>query len=145
GKCPYVEIGHPPKLKTSVEALNFEVPEFASNVKNRGNIPGFLRSYLEKKAWEFSTSRDMKTFITCEPSLFMGKVNKKRSDWKRKADTVKETYRQWVKERVQEVKLPFIVKAPIPRRSPEPIPISIEEADELKSTNAQLNKEKEEL
>ncbi|MCH85592.1 hypothetical protein A2U01_0006440, partial [Trifolium medium] len=54
-------------------------------------------------------------------------------------------YRQWVKERVQEVKLPFIVKALIPPWSPEPIPISIEEADELKATIAQLNKEKEEL
>lgn len=43
------------------------------------------------------------------------------------------------------MKLPFIVKAPIPPRSPEPIPISIEEADELKATIAQLNKEKEEL
>jgi hypothetical protein len=43
------------------------------------------------------------------------------------------------------VKLPFIVKAPIPPKSPEPIPISIEEADELKATIAQLNKEKEEL
>jgi DNA-binding transcriptional regulator YbjK len=35
------------------------------------------------------------------------------------------------------VKLPFIVKAIIP--------ISIEEADELKATISQLNKEKEEL
>jgi hypothetical protein len=43
------------------------------------------------------------------------------------------------------VKLPFIVKTPIPPRSPEPIPISIEEVEELKVTIAQLNKEKEEL
>lgn len=43
------------------------------------------------------------------------------------------------------MKLPFIVKAPIPPRSLEPIPISIEEANELKATIAQLNKEKEEL
>jgi chromosome segregation ATPase len=43
------------------------------------------------------------------------------------------------------VKLPFIVKTPIPPRSPEPIPISIEEVEELKVTIAQLNKEKEKL
>jgi hypothetical protein len=43
------------------------------------------------------------------------------------------------------VKLPFIVKTPIPPRSHEPIPISIEEVEELKVTIAQLNKEKEEL
>jgi len=43
------------------------------------------------------------------------------------------------------VKLPFIVKTPIPPRFPEPIPISIEEADDLKATIAQLNKAKEEM
>ena len=43
------------------------------------------------------------------------------------------------------MKLPFIVKDHIPLRPPRPIPISIEEADELKATIAQLNKEKEEL
>jgi hypothetical protein len=74
-----------------------------------------------------------------------GTINKKGSDWKSRVGASKETYRQWVKERVQEVKLPFIVKTPIPPKSPEPIPISIEEADELKATIAQLNKEKEEL
>jgi hypothetical protein len=56
-------------------------------------------------------------------------LTRRGSDWKRKVDTNKETYRQWVKERVQEVKLPFIVKAHIPPRSPKPIPISIEETD----------------
>ncbi|WJX19815.1 hypothetical protein P8452_09449 [Trifolium repens] len=74
-----------------------------------------------------------------------GRINKKGSGWKSRVGDSKETYRQWVKERVQKVKLPFIVKAPIPPKSPEPIPISIEEADELKATIAQLNKEKEEL
>ncbi|WJX34037.1 hypothetical protein P8452_22188 [Trifolium repens] len=34
---------------------------------------------------------------------------------------------------------------PIPPKSAEPVPIAIEEADELKATIAQLNKEKEEL
>ncbi|WJX45870.1 hypothetical protein P8452_32719 [Trifolium repens] len=74
-----------------------------------------------------------------------GTINKKGSDWKNRVGASKETYRQWVKKRVQEVKLPFIVKTHIPPKSPEPIPISIEEADELKATIAQLNKEKEEL
>ncbi|WJX33933.1 hypothetical protein P8452_22095 [Trifolium repens] len=41
--------------------------------------------------------------------------------------------------------LALLVYAPIPPKSPEPIPISIEEADELKATIARLNKEKEEL
>ncbi|WJX77329.1 hypothetical protein P8452_60649 [Trifolium repens] len=74
-----------------------------------------------------------------------GRINKRGSEWKSRVGASKETYRQWVKERVQKVKLPFIVEAPIPPKSPEPIPISIEEADELKATIAQLNKEKEEL
>ncbi|MCH85591.1 hypothetical protein A2U01_0006439, partial [Trifolium medium] len=129
-----------------------------SNVKTRGNIPGFLRSYLEKKDREFAASRDMKSFNNVlallvyglvlflstknfndftvisvfwanDPVMLQkivrawGKVNKKGSDWKCKVGTGKETY----------------------SGSPEPIPISIEEADELKSTIAQLNKEKEEL
>ncbi|KAK2444227.1 hypothetical protein QL285_015269 [Trifolium repens] len=74
-----------------------------------------------------------------------GRINKRGSEWKSRVGASKETYRQWVKERVQKVKLPFIVKAPILPKSPEPIPISIEEADELKATIAQLNKEKEAL
>ncbi|GAU51436.1 hypothetical protein TSUD_413360 [Trifolium subterraneum] len=73
-----------------------------------------------------------------------GKINK-GSGWKRKGSAGEETYRRWVKERVQVVKLPFIIKAPIPPRPSGPIPISIEEADQLKATIAQLNKEKEEL
>ncbi|WJX34038.1 hypothetical protein P8452_22188 [Trifolium repens] len=74
-----------------------------------------------------------------------GRINNNESDWKSRVGASKETYRQWVKERVQKVKLLFIVKAPIPPKSAEPVPIAIEEADELKATIAQLNKEKEEL
>lgn len=44
----------------------------------------------------------------------------------------KEPYCQWVKERVQEIKIPFSFEIPIPPHTPEPTHVPIEEAEEVK-------------
>jgi len=74
GNGPYVEIGHPPKVEDLAKALNIEVSGLASNVGTRGDSPGFLRSYLAKKAREFAASRDMKTFNNVLALLVYGLV-----------------------------------------------------------------------
>lgn len=74
GKGSYVKIGHPLKVEKLVEALNIEVSRFAGNVKTWGNAPGFLQSFLEKKAREFSTSRDMMSFNNVLSLLVYGLV-----------------------------------------------------------------------
>src|SRR4030042_2165491 len=64
---------------------------------------------------------------------------------KRKGGPGGETYSQWILKRVQQVKLPFLVKAPAVPLPSVPAPVSIEEADELKATIARLQKEKEDV
>ena len=131
------------------------VPLIGSNACINYNPILALRQ-LGRPMWEKPEERSLECLVlhdmgTKDPVMLQkiirawGNINKKGIDCKRKAGASEETYRPWVKERVQEVKLPFIVKTPIPPRSPEPIPISIEEADDLKATIAQLNKEKEEM
>lgn len=45
-----------------------------------------------------------------------------------------------VKERVQEIKLPFNIEIPAQPHIPEPIHVPIEEAEELKTTISRLKK-----
>ena len=71
-----------------------------------------------------------------------GRVNKVEKCLKRK---IINTYCQWVERRVKEVKLPFLIKAPVVPLPPVPAPISIEEANELKKTIENLEKRKGEL
>lgn len=64
---------------------------------------------------------------------------------KRKNIATRESYTQRVKERVQLVKLPFVVDLTYCPDIHDPIPISIEEVDCLKATEARLEREKESL
>ncbi|KAK2397299.1 hypothetical protein QL285_058884 [Trifolium repens] len=58
----------------------------------------------------------------------------------------REAYTQWVKNRILNIKLPFISVVPVVVEEPEPIiTISKEEADTLRNQIAQLKKENEEL
>ncbi|KAI5384513.1 hypothetical protein KIW84_071495 [Lathyrus oleraceus] len=57
----------------------------------------------------------------------------------------KEPYFQWVKERVQIIKMPFVIRTPIPLPEPKLTHVPIEEMEELKTTMAKLEKENEEL
>ncbi|KAI5387078.1 hypothetical protein KIW84_073291 [Lathyrus oleraceus] len=57
----------------------------------------------------------------------------------------KEPYFQWVKERVQIIKMPFVIRTPIPLPEPKLTHVPIEEMEELKTTVAKLEKENEEL
>lgn len=54
-------------------------------------------------------------------------------------------YQQWVLERVKIVKLPFSIKVPPRPASPDPVPISLKEVEDLKSIIAKLEREKEKL
>jgi len=122
------------------------VPLIGSNACINYNPILALRQ-LGRPVWEKPEDKSLEGIVlhdkgTKDPVMLQkiirawGNINKKGIDCKRKAGTSKETYRPWVKERVQEVKLPFIIKAPIQPRFPEPIPISIEEAYDLKATIA---------
>lgn len=73
------------------------------------------------------------------------KVHKKGIKLGKKNDVAKEPYTQWVKERVQQIKLPFTIDPLYCSDSHEPIPISVEEVNELKETVAQLEHEKEQM
>lgn len=57
----------------------------------------------------------------------------------------KEPYCQWVKERVQEIKLPFSVEIPIQPRTPETMHVPLEEANEINTIISRLEKENKEL
>ncbi|XP_050919755.1 uncharacterized protein LOC127137325 [Lathyrus oleraceus] len=54
-------------------------------------------------------------------------------------------YQQWVSERIKVVKLPFSIEIPLKSTSPEPVPVSLEEVEELRAMVAKLGKEKEDL
>lgn len=64
---------------------------------------------------------------------------------RKKNCVAKEPYLQWVKDRVQDVKLLFILKPSAQLKSPKSIPISIKHIEELKITIQKLKKENEEL
>ncbi|XP_050889226.1 uncharacterized protein LOC127094432 [Lathyrus oleraceus] len=86
------------------------------------------------------------------PSLFQRikeawkNVNQKgKADLGRENGITKEPYFQWVKERVEMIKMPFVIRAPVPLPEPKLTHVPIEEVEELKTTMAKLEKENEEL
>ncbi|XP_050890672.1 uncharacterized protein LOC127096093 [Lathyrus oleraceus] len=86
------------------------------------------------------------------PSLFQRikeawkKVNRKeKADLGRMNEITKESYFQWVRERVEVIKMPFIIRINVPLPEPKLTHIPIEESEELRSTIARLGKENEEL
>ncbi|KAI5403467.1 hypothetical protein KIW84_050875 [Lathyrus oleraceus] len=86
------------------------------------------------------------------PSLFQRikeawkNVNRKgKAELGRANGITKEPYFQWVKERVQIIKMPFVIRTPIPLPEPKLTHVPIEEMEELKTTMAKLEKENEEL
>ncbi|KAI5396864.1 hypothetical protein KIW84_062915 [Lathyrus oleraceus] len=86
------------------------------------------------------------------PSLFQRikeawkNVNRKgKAELGRANGITKEPYFQWVKERVQIIKMPFVIRMPIPLPEPKLTHVPIEEMEELKATMAKLEKENEEL
>ncbi|PNX76871.1 hypothetical protein L195_g032830 [Trifolium pratense] len=73
-----------------------------------------------------------------------GQIHRRKAG--RKNCIAKPLYTQWVKERVKEIKLPFVMITSVRPPSPEPITtITIEEADELKAKIAELQDQNEEL
>lgn len=86
------------------------------------------------------------------PSLFKRiteawkSVNRKgKVDLGKLNEVTKEPYFQWVRERVEVIKMPFIIRTHVPLPEPKPTHILIEEAGELRATIARLGKENEEL
>ncbi|KAI5437894.1 hypothetical protein KIW84_023859 [Lathyrus oleraceus] len=86
------------------------------------------------------------------PSLFQRikeawkNVNRKgKAKLGRANGITKEPYFQWVKERVHIIKMPFVIRKPIPLPEPKLTHVPIEEMEELKNTMAKLEKENEEL
>ncbi|KAI5420304.1 hypothetical protein KIW84_044184 [Lathyrus oleraceus] len=57
----------------------------------------------------------------------------------------KEPYRQWVVQRVKDIKLPYNVDVQVPSSKLEPVYASKEEVEALKATIAPLTKENEDL
>ncbi|KAI5388637.1 hypothetical protein KIW84_074350 [Lathyrus oleraceus] len=73
-------------------------------------------------------------------------VNRKgKAELGRANGITKEPYFQWVKERVQIIKMSFVIRTPIPLPEPKLTHVPIEEMEELKTTMAKLEKENEEL
>lgn len=57
---------------------------------------------------------------------------------KRKNTSSEESYTPWIKERVRQVKLPFVIDPTYVPYIPNPITMSTEEVDRLKATIARL-------
>ncbi|XP_050908879.1 uncharacterized protein LOC127122616 [Lathyrus oleraceus] len=102
-------------------------------------------------------ARSLEAFLLLDfgvenPSLFQRikeawkNVNRKgRTDLGRANGITKEPYFHWVKERVEIIKMSFVIRAPVPLPEPKLTHVSIEEVEELKTTMAKLEKENEEL
>lgn len=73
------------------------------------------------------------------------KVHVRENKLKRKDPSVKDSYIQWVKERVQLIKLPFEIDPTYLPDEPDLSPKSIEEDDRLKVTIAKFERDKESL
>lgn len=75
------------------------------------------------------------------------KVHIKGSELRVRVGQRKESYKQWSRERVELVKLPFILNesSQVPPPEPSPPAISFEEANDLKARILQLEQEKEEV
>ncbi|KAI5402540.1 hypothetical protein KIW84_050234 [Lathyrus oleraceus] len=54
-------------------------------------------------------------------------------------------YQHWVSERIKVVKLPFSIEIPLKSTSPEPVPVSLEEVEELRTMVAKLGKENDDM
>ncbi|XP_050889381.1 uncharacterized protein LOC127094616 [Lathyrus oleraceus] len=73
-------------------------------------------------------------------------VNRKgKADLGRANGITKEPYFHWVKERVEMIKMSFVIRTPAPLPKPKLTHVSIEEVEELKTIMAKLEKENEEL
>lgn len=74
-------------------------------------------------------------------------MHTKGSELRVQAGQRKESYKQWIRERVDLVKLPFIVEESARVRTPETSPpmVSFKEANDLKARILHLEKEKEEV
>ncbi|KAI5399784.1 hypothetical protein KIW84_064929 [Lathyrus oleraceus] len=85
-------------------------------------------------------------FLEHLPKTAWKNVNRKgKAELGRANGITKEPYFQWVKERVQIIKVPFVIRTPIPLPEPKLTHVPIEEMEELKTTMAKLEKENEEL
>jgi chromosome segregation ATPase len=72
-------------------------------------------------------------------------VHKKGNELRKRRSEIKEPYPQWIKERVKNIKLPFILIPSSQPSQPDPVSTSVEEVDELKATIERLEREKEDL
>ncbi|XP_050919744.1 uncharacterized protein LOC127137315 [Lathyrus oleraceus] len=102
-------------------------------------------------------ARSLESFLLLDfgvenPSLFQRireawkNVNRKRkADLGRANGITKEPYLHWVKERVEMIKIPFVIRTPVPLPGPKLTHVPIEEMEELKTTTENLEKENEEL
>lgn len=73
------------------------------------------------------------------------KVHVKENKLNRKDTSSEESYTLWVKEKVCLIKLPFMIDPTYVPDIPDPIPVSIEEVDNLKDTIVGLEQDKESL
>lgn len=90
-------------------------------------------------------SRDRNSDLLLKIKKALTQIYRKGKEHGKRDCREKEPYRQWVMERVKEVKLPFNVEIIVPPPEPEPTQASKEEVGALRAMIAQLIKENEEL
>ncbi|XP_050877860.1 uncharacterized protein LOC127081672 [Lathyrus oleraceus] len=73
------------------------------------------------------------------------KVHTKGTELAKKNGAIRVPCQQWVSKRIKVVKLPFSIEITLKSTSPEPVPDSLEEVEELRAMVAKLGKEKEDL
>ncbi|KAI5436967.1 hypothetical protein KIW84_023190 [Lathyrus oleraceus] len=152
GRTPYNRIGQVPEVEMLALALCIPISDALANWKKRENLFGFWRAYLEEEAERLFVIHHWDSLANILALLIYGliirsweKVHTKGTELVKKNDAARVPYQQWISERIKVVKLPFSIEIPLRSTSPEPVPVSLEEVEELRAMVAKLGKEKDDL
>ncbi|KAI5393862.1 hypothetical protein KIW84_060819 [Lathyrus oleraceus] len=162
-KGTYMGMGKKVKPKDLAMTLGISPEDLLSHYKEDMDIQGLKRSYLKGVArrltgaerhlghpiWERPKEDEIKEFILHggndsyiellrKVTRAWEKVHVKDNKTKRKDTSSEESYTPWIKERVRQVKLPFVIDPTYVPYIPNPIIVSTEEVNCLKATIARL-------
>ncbi|KAI5403843.1 hypothetical protein KIW84_051118 [Lathyrus oleraceus] len=134
---------HLPKTGAWVEQTDISWPQRLGSLRSE-DLSWYQRIYQHRhhiQLWRFP-----KSTAHWNSRMSWKNINRKGKAELGKANGItKEPYFQWVKERVQIIKMPFVIRTPIPLPEPKLTHVPIEELEELKTIMAKLEKENEEL
>ncbi|KAI5434814.1 hypothetical protein KIW84_021579 [Lathyrus oleraceus] len=155
-KIPNTSLGQVLTVRDLALALQIKVTNVSSNWKKKGDYCGFWKRFLEKEAERLAGIQNLGVFRNVLSLLIYGLVLFPTYEnfinsvavsvfWVVLTKNVNLVPALLADVMVKEVKLSFIVKAPAHPVIPAPVPISFEEADDMRATISRLTKENEGL